>query len=192
MGWQGAEIMPLLASAVKGLVCHVSASTWGDGPEIDKWHRQRGFSQIGYHAVVLNGVRTYQAGYDIAVDGQLENGRAEDVMGAHCLSRGMNACSIGVCCIGNPGWPTEGVNLAPKEFIQANRRYLTERQLTTLVDWLVSNCRQYGLDPRGTFQRAGDGKTVHVISQHSDHDPAKPFCASLSLPALRDLVASRM
>lgn len=33
---------------------------------------------------------------------------------------------------------------------------------------------------------------VLVISQHSDHDPGKPLCASLVLPELRKLVAARL
>jgi len=148
---------------------------------------------IGYHGVITNGVIRYKNPYDIALDGLIEAGRPEDMMGAHCLAKGMNTCSIGVCLIGNPGWPLEGVELAPKEVSQGNRKYLTRRQLDALVDWLAENCQQYDLDPLGTFKRPSDGKTVQVISQHSDHDPQnKPFCASLVLPPIRQLVADKM
>ena len=176
---------------VRGIVCHVSASTWGDRAVIDQWHRQRGWSQIGYHGVILNGVRGYQAAYDIALDGVSEAGRPETIMGAHCMAKGMNTCSIGVCCVGNPGWATPDVGLATKEFVKASRAFLTQRQLEGLVHWLAENCRQYELDPVGTFQRA-DGRTIPVITQHSDHDPDKPFCASLQLGPLRELVAEAL
>ena len=181
-----------ILGTVTGIVCHVSASGWGDKAIIDQWHRERGWSQIGYHGVILNGVRTYQAGYDIALDGVAEAGRSEAIMGAHCLAKGMNRYTIGVCCIGNPGWASGDVELAPPDIIKAKRKYLTQRQLTGLVRWLAENCRQYDLDPLGTFTRASDGRKVPVITQHSDHDTEKPFCASLVLPELRQLVATEI
>lgn len=177
---------------VKGIVVHVSASVWGDRDAIDDWHRERGFSQIGYHGVILNGVRTSRAAYDIALDGHIQAGRPETEMGAHCLAKGMNTCSIGVCCIGNPGWPNSDAVQAPAGIVKPNLKYLTDRQLHGLVHWLAVNCKQYGLDPEGEFTRSSDGKSVFVISQHSDHDPGKPLCASLILPAIRTLVAAKL
>lgn len=53
--------------------------------EIDKWHRQRGFSLIGYHYVIRR-------------DGIIEKGRGEDKIGAHCY--GYNRYSLGVCLVG--------------------------------------------------------------------------------------------
>ena len=51
--------------------------------QIDTWHRQRGWKLgIGYHYVVRR-------------DGQIEAGRPEYVIGAHCQYH--NAHSIGVC-----------------------------------------------------------------------------------------------
>ena len=50
---------------------------------IDTWHRKRGFHLgIGYHYVVRR-------------DGQIEPGRPEYMVGAHCKNH--NAHSIGVC-----------------------------------------------------------------------------------------------
>ena len=49
----------------------------------DTWHRQRGFHRgIGYHYVVRR-------------NGQIELGRPEFMIGAHCVNH--NAHSIGVC-----------------------------------------------------------------------------------------------
>jgi N-acetyl-anhydromuramyl-L-alanine amidase AmpD len=53
--------------------------------EIDQWHRERGFSQIGYHAVIRR-------------NGQVEDGRPIELAGAH--ARGKNAHSIGICLVG--------------------------------------------------------------------------------------------
>ena len=53
--------------------------------EINKWHRQRGFSLIGYHYVIRR-------------NGTIEKGRGEDRIGAHCY--GYNRRSLGVCLVG--------------------------------------------------------------------------------------------
>jgi N-acetyl-anhydromuramyl-L-alanine amidase AmpD len=70
------------------IVMHYSA-TYADqdigAAEIDKWHRDRGFAQIGYHWVIRR-------------DGTVEAGRPESVTGAHV--RGMNTGKIGVCVVG--------------------------------------------------------------------------------------------
>lgn len=53
--------------------------------DIDRWHRDRGFSGIGYHHVIY-------------LDGSIHRGRPEENAGAHTV--GQNATSIGVCYIG--------------------------------------------------------------------------------------------
>lgn len=53
--------------------------------EIRSWHLHQGFTDIGYHYVVM-------------LDGQIRTGRDERVIGAHC--KGLNAHSIGVCYVG--------------------------------------------------------------------------------------------
>lgn len=67
---------------------HCSATPEGRAvtvKDIDEWHKQRGFTKIGYH-------------YVIYLDGSIHLGRKEEEVGAHCL--GYNASSIGVCYIG--------------------------------------------------------------------------------------------
>lgn len=56
--------------------------------EIDRWHRERGWNQIGYHWVIRR-------------DGTAERGRPESVQGAHV--KGHNRDSIGVCLVGGKG-----------------------------------------------------------------------------------------
>lgn len=53
--------------------------------DIRRWHKQQGWSDIGYHYVVYR-------------DGTIHEGRNVDISGAHC--DGHNSHSIGVCYIG--------------------------------------------------------------------------------------------
>lgn len=53
---------------------------------IDEWHKERGWSGIGYHFV-------------ITFDGSIHRGRDVSKAGAHC--RGHNKYSIGICVTGN-------------------------------------------------------------------------------------------
>lgn len=70
------------------IIVHCSATPEGrdvSAADIDRYHRSRGFACIGYHWVVR-------------LDGRIESGRSESLVGAHC--RGLNRCSIGVCYVG--------------------------------------------------------------------------------------------
>lgn len=53
--------------------------------DVTAWHKERGFSTIGYH-------------YLVYLDGTVVRGRREEEIGVHCL--GQNAGSIGVCYVG--------------------------------------------------------------------------------------------
>lgn len=73
---------------VNKIIIHCSATPEGRHvtvAEIDKWHRERGFSQIGYH-------------YVIYLDGTIHKGRPESLAGAHTVGHNQN--SIGVCYVG--------------------------------------------------------------------------------------------
>lgn len=73
---------------IKKIIVHCTATKEGKAftaNDITRWHKDRGFATIGYHYVVL-------------LDGTIQQGRAEMVMGAHC--KGHNANSIGICYIG--------------------------------------------------------------------------------------------
>lgn len=70
------------------IIIHCSATKAGrdfHAKDIDKWHKERGFNEIGYHVVV-------------DLDGTVEKGRDISIQGAHC--KGHNADSIGICYIG--------------------------------------------------------------------------------------------
>lgn len=145
------------------IVVHESASRYGDAALIRRWHKSQGWSDIGYHTVILNGRRDNPYTYKAKLDGKIEPGRAENKLGAHCAADGMNAKALGVCLIGIPG--RDG--------------YPTKAQKSALVHYLAVKCKQYGIP-------------VSAITQHSDHEPAKPLCASLDMHEIRQLVAEAM
>lgn len=106
---------------INEIIIHCSATPEGrevDVETIRKWHKQRGFSDIGYH-------------YIIHLDGMVETGRPVGQPGAHCKDR--NANSIGVCYIG--GTDLQG---KPKD----TRTEAQKSALLTLVRFLM---KQYNL-----------------------------------------------
>ena len=83
----------------RGIILHCSASSWGTVLDIDSWHRQRGFSMIGYHFVILNGSLSPIKHLNM-LDGSIERGRGlESRNAAHAL--GFNRTHIGICSISN-------------------------------------------------------------------------------------------
>lgn len=73
---------------ISKIIIHCSATPEGRHhtvKDIDRWHRDRGFAQVGYHWVVY-------------LDGSIHPGRNENIAGAHTV--GHNSDSIGVCYIG--------------------------------------------------------------------------------------------
>lgn len=72
----------------KKIIIHCTATAKGintDISDINQWHKKQGFSMVGYH-------------YVIKLDGTIQQGRDEDMMGAHCL--GENCTSIGIAYVG--------------------------------------------------------------------------------------------
>lgn len=73
---------------IKEIIVHCSATPEGKDytvADITRWHKERGFTTIGYHYVIYR-------------DGSVHEGRDVNVSGAHCS--GHNSNSIGVCYIG--------------------------------------------------------------------------------------------
>ncbi|PHO10344.1 hypothetical protein CPG37_04660 [Malaciobacter canalis] len=81
----------------KGIIIHCSDSTFGSSIEVDKWHRQRGWNNVGYHFVICNG-QVENNTYLECMDGTIERGRDIDKSGAHAV--GLNSTHIGICLIG--------------------------------------------------------------------------------------------
>jgi hypothetical protein len=116
---------------INNIIVHCSDSVFGDRNEIDKWHRARGFSEIGYHFVVLNG--RIGPNFRLAsLDGSIEPGRyldgdsliAGNEVGAHAL--GYNGNSVGICLIGT--------------------RTFTDRQMAAVVSLVRELLARYGID----------------------------------------------
>lgn len=73
---------------INEIIIHCTATPEGKDYTVDtirQWHRQRGFSDVGYH-------------YIIHPNGQIDDGRDVNVAGAHCS--GHNSHSIGIAYIG--------------------------------------------------------------------------------------------
>lgn len=69
-----------------GVHCSASDNPAHDNIEtITKWHKQRGFSSIGYNAFITK-------------DGKVHKGRPEDLIPAHI--KGFNKNSLGICLSG--------------------------------------------------------------------------------------------
>lgn len=100
---------------INQIIIHCAATPEGrdlDVKDIDKMHKQRGWSGVGYHFV-------------ITIDGLIQVGRDLSVVGAH--AKGYNSNSIGVCYIG-------GVDkdLKPKDTRTVKQKKALELLLMTL------------------------------------------------------------
>ena len=99
------------------IILHCSATREGQDVKaktIKQWHKDRGFDDIGYH-------------YVIDLDGTIEKGRDEALVGAHC--KGHNATSIGICYVGGCD-----KNMKPKD----TRTPEQKRSMLSLVRKLVN------------------------------------------------------
>ena len=88
--WQKLAGLLLLPSTrtITEIIVHCTATPEGKDYTVDdirRWHKQRGFADVGYHYVIYR-------------DWSLHPGRNINVAGAHCT--GHNTRSIGVCYVG--------------------------------------------------------------------------------------------
>jgi len=144
------------------IVIHCSDSACGDAALIRRWHtnpppKGNGWSDIGYHFVVLNGQRSLKALFDPAADGLVEPGRLLERIGSHV--KGHNAQSIGVCLIGGRSRNGQSVK----------ETWITEKQkaaLFTLLDKLLARFPE-----------------VKIVGHH-ELNPGKT-CPNLNMDTLR-------
>lgn len=92
------------------IILHHAAAKICDAATIHRWHRQKGWSGIGYHFVVRK-------------NGTIERGRPESKTGAH--ASGHNYDSIGICFEGN--FETETMSRAQLHAGQELIAYLKEK-----------------------------------------------------------------
>ena len=126
---------------IDNIIIHSSDSPWGTAREIKLWHtdlppRGRGWSDIGYHFIILNGKPVDSSFYLEPLDGSIECGRRldgdmdiePDEVGIHTL--GYNKSSIGICMIG----------------MKLDRITFTIRQFDALKGLLIALCQHYKID----------------------------------------------
>ena len=134
------------------LIVHCSATPEGRDytvQDIDRWHRARGWSGIGYHYVIYR-------------DGTIHAGRPEWQVGAHC--RNHNAHSIGICYIGGLSAPADvGRGGLPKDT-------RTPQQKAALRELLRQLKLKYATPPAPAN---GCGRGWPLIFGHNTFDPSK-------------------
>lgn len=92
--------------------------------EIDQWHKERGWSGIGYHYVLRRG-------------GQIEKGRTESQVGIH--ASGYNKNSIGVCLVGG----SKRVRDKSGKVVLAPQNNFTDLQWQTLEKIIIDLLKKY-------------------------------------------------
>lgn len=114
---------------IKQIIVHCTATRpdWWDKKtineqvkEVDRWHRDRGFNQVGYH-------------YLIGRSGEVVQGRPVEMVGAH--ARGHNKDSIGIALFG--GFGSDADDLATEHF--------TPLQLAAAYDLIRKLQGQYNI-----------------------------------------------
>ena len=131
---------------IEKIIIHCSDSGFGNAEVIDKWHRQRGWDEIGYHFVILNGRLESSSKYNKNIDGHIEKGRDVEKKGAHCY--GHNRDSIGICLIGKEAF--------------------TGDQLLTALPFIVNELKvKYGLTNKDVYphNEFNSGKTCPNLSK---------------------------
>ena len=88
--WRGTDpaLLKDTARPISEIIFHCAATPEGrefDRSDINAWHKQRGWSMIGYHYVILR-------------NGTIQEGRPIGMVGAHC--EGHNTGTIGIVYIG--------------------------------------------------------------------------------------------
>lgn len=112
---------------INEIIIHCSATPEGKDFTVDdirRWHRARGFADIGYHYVIYR-------------DGSIHKGRSEATPGAHCL--GHNAKSIGICYIG--GCSKDGMTCKDTRTPQ---QVVALRQLVSRLRFFYPNASVHG------------------------------------------------
>ena len=96
---------------------------------VKKWHLDRGWSDIGYHYIILG-------------DGSIAEGRPVNKIGAHV--KGQNRYSIGICVVGNfeniTPTPKQGKKLEWKIDQLCKEYDLTWNDVSCHRDWANTLC----------------------------------------------------
>lgn len=157
-----------MARKVNELIWHCTATPAGREvtvKEIDRWHRERGWSGIGYHKVVH-------------LDGLVTSGRPETQVGAHVANR--NANTIGYVYVGgvdanDPKKARDTRTPAQKKTMERLTREAIERYGLTKVsghrDYANKACPCF--DARAEYAHLLPAKAQHFIPDVEDERDSK-------------------
>ena len=146
------------------IVIHHSATERGGAKSFDRYHRKRGWDELGYHFVIGNGTDT--------PDGYVEVGPRwhKQKHGAHCKTPDnyFNEHGIGICLVGN-----------------FNETRPTRRQLASLARLVRFLSHQCGISPSQV--------TTHSSVTHKTQCPGRNFpLAALRRSLSRSATASSL
>ncbi len=104
----------------KKIIIHCTDSEHGNRDLINMWHQHRGWVEIGYNFVILNGhpLPGVQRPWE---NGRIEKGRTLLKDGAH--ARGDNRDSIGISLIGKRNFTEEQIKMIRRFVIDLMYRY---------------------------------------------------------------------
>lgn len=125
---------------INKIIVHCSDSPWGDAEVIDGWHKERGWSGIGYHCCILNGHRKNSTNFDEGADGRIQMGRPIEKVGSHCY--GHNKDSLGICLIGVEAF-------TPNQYYSLRQLVDVWRQLYEVSDGMIRGHRDFQLTSGG-------------------------------------------
>lgn len=150
---------------IENIILHCSDSTWGCAREIRLWHVAKGWRDIGYHFVVLNGkpVSNMEKPFEF-LDGSIECGRyidgdgfiEADEVGAHAL--GQNDSSVGICMIGKES----------EDF--------TTAQWNSTINLIISICHRYGIP------------LENVLGHYETEKSGGKTCPNIKMPTFREII----
>ena len=112
------------------LIIHCSDGHWGEVSYLNRVGLERGFRKVSYQKIICNAFPSYLSWKfkkPVEVyDGKIQQGRADDEIGAHCV--GYNSISIGICLVG-----------------KLDEYPPTARQWEALVDACVRLCQRHSI-----------------------------------------------
>ena len=147
---------------INSIFIHHSASEFGNAKLINEWHKQQGWSGIGYHFVVLNGYSDSESykkrNINNELIGLIEKGRDVKSIGSHV--KGHNSNSIGICLI-------------------HDKELYTDKQLENYRNLTASLVKYYDIQ-------------IENVKGHYEVDKNKPFCPSLDMIVERELIKEKI
>jgi len=175
---------------VNYLVIHHTESHDAPATTVDQWHQAKGWLGIGYH-------------YLIRTDGSIEQGRPENVVGAHALN--YNSQAIGICLTGSfmSSKPTDAQIDALEELLTALRSKHPQAKIVRHKDLQATSCPgdlfpwQELLDrlnrPADTVTIAAGGQTfTGKLIDGQTWIPLRPVLGALGHKVIWDGVARKV